>query len=127
MQKDLQHPTYKNFKAGIEFSKLKSLSKDAAYVSTDGKLSFHPDIVENNPDWFKEVVDKDVYINLPSGIAYFLSIYGNCVVYNQSKYYNLPFWYKVIKDDTVIMYTAEQFNELPASKLFEGLVDKKTL
>ena len=95
------------------------------YYSSNGWLMSEDSCLKK--DWFEEVVDKDVYIKLPSGTVDFLNIYGNCVKDNESTYYNLPFWYKVIKDDTVIMYTEKQFNELPASKLFEELVNKNPL
>ena len=59
--KDLNHPVYRNFNAGLEFFKLKSASPDSAYTSSDGKVTFHPFYVENNPEWFKEVVENKTF------------------------------------------------------------------
>ena len=61
--KDIQQPNDRNYKAGELFTKSGS-SLQSAYVSSDGNRSFHPALVENNPEWFEEIKSKfNVYVH----------------------------------------------------------------
>lgn len=61
--KDIQQPNDHNYKAGEIFTKIKD-DKDSAYLSADKKRAFHPDVIENRPEWFKKVIELPFVMNL---------------------------------------------------------------